>query len=58
MRERVGRVIEGINLIKIQYIHRNTMAKPLWTVNSHQTKNEEECKTGPIRGWVLTDEGG
>jgi hypothetical protein len=45
---------EGVNLIKVQYIHvQNTTTKLLWTMNIHFKNEEQDYKTGLIQGWLL-----
>jgi hypothetical protein len=49
----IERVIEGINLIKIQYIY----VWPLWAINRHIIKWRQECRSGPTQGWVPVGRG-
>jgi hypothetical protein len=50
------RIIKVFNLIKAQYIHEwNAMVKFLWIMNRCLKNERVECKSCPVRGWVLLE---
>jgi hypothetical protein len=49
IREQGDRVIEGVNLINVWYIHVwNTELNHPWTINAHLKNEGQEGKRGPI----------